>query len=393
MISEGDICFVNYGEVPPCIHARLVGAHIQNDLFVIITPDYDVYEEQLSNLNPDFTAFHYGGPGLGAAVPAGLNRAHVYAFGAMSAIDYQRLMNQARLYAAGIRAGLGLSPVPNVAPAVPAPAPGAPAVPALPADPLVWVALESRGNVRVGSVVVPAGQGLPAGAVNLGDRAIVDAGAGLLVALKQVPQSQVGTMETRDLRVLPLRFDGQGQRRADFNEVVSQMSQDDMPGGKLQLDGPPSALEVVRSMVLRGLTPVTDHEHWVRTHELAKGDRSVYEMEVITRVLEAFITVDQINIPNLKGCELLVRRWQLIREAHRLSPTNPDYSAADVIMGWAYRKGDGVEPTLARYVASELRDQASIAKEARKAREEQENRRGGGRRNPKEAGGGGGGGK
>ncbi|CAE7255770.1 hmgA [Symbiodinium natans] len=366
MISEGDICFVNYGEVPPCIHARLVGAHIQNDLFVIITPDYDVYEEQLSNLNPDFTAFHYGGPGLGAAVPAGLNRAHVYAFGAMSAIDYQRLMNQARLYAAGIRAGLGLPPVPNVAPAVPAPAPGAPAVPALPADPLVWVALESRGNARVGSVVVPAGQGLPAGAVNLGDRAIVDAGAGLLVALKQVPQSQVGTMETRDLRVLPLRFDGQGQRRADFNEVVSQMSQDDMPGGKLQLDGPPSALEVVRSMVLRGLTPVTDHEHWVRTHELAKGDRSVYEMEVITRVLEAFITVDQINIPNLKGCELLVRRWQLIREAHRLSPTNPDYSAADVIMGWAYRKGDGVEPTLARYVASELRDQASIAKEARK---------------------------
>ena len=136
-----------------------------------------------------------------------------------------------------------------------------------------------------------------------------------------------------------------------------------MPEGKLQLDGPPSA----RAMVLRGLTPVTDHEHWVRTHDLAKGDRPVYEMEVIARVLEACITADQVNIPNLKGCELLIRRWQLIREAHRISPTAPDYSAADVIMGWAYRKGDGVEPSLARYVAGELRDQASIAKEARKS--------------------------
>jgi hypothetical protein len=43
--------------------------------YVIITPDDDVYEEQLSNLNHDFAAFHYGGPGLGAALPAGVNRA------------------------------------------------------------------------------------------------------------------------------------------------------------------------------------------------------------------------------------------------------------------------------------------------------------------------------
>ena len=230
--------------------------------------------------------------------------------------------------------------------------------------------MERRGGIRVGSVVVPQGQGLPAGAVHIGDRAIMDTGGGNHIAIKQVALSLVGSMEARDLRVLPIRFDAQGQRRAEFADMVSQMTQDDMPGGKLQLDGPPSALEVVRSMVLRGLTPVTDHEHWIRTHDIAKGDRSVYEMEVITRVLEAFVTVDQINIANLKGCELLVRRWQLIREAHRISPTSPEYSAADVIMGWAYRKGEGVEPGLAKYVAGELRDQASIAKEARKAREE-----------------------
>ena len=61
---------------------------------------------------------------------------------------------------------------------------------------------------------------------------------------------------------------------------------------------------------------MTDHEHWVRTHDALKGDRSIYEMEVITRAIEAFCMVDQVNVPNLKGCELLLRRWQLIREAH-----------------------------------------------------------------------------
>ena len=74
------------------------------------------------------------------------------------------------------------------------------------------------------------------------------------------------------------------------------------------LDGPPSALNVLKSMVARGLTPVTDHEHWLRTHDIPKGDRSQYEMEVVTRVLEALIMNDQANIPNLRGAELLVRR-------------------------------------------------------------------------------------
>ena len=386
MITEGDIVFVDYGEVPPCIHARLVGARVRDDIFVIITPDHDVYEEQLSHLNPDYVAFYYGGPGLGAAIPAGIDPGLVYSFGAMSAVDYQRLMQQARLYAAGVRVGLGLPPIPGGQGA----GPGMAAPAAAPAAPLVWVALENRGAIKQGSVVVAQGQPLPATAVHLGDRAVVDIGGGVHVALQQVDPSRLDSMEVRDLRVLPLKFDAQGQRRAEFAEAVSSMQGLDMPGGKLQLSGPASALGVLKNMVDRGLTPVTDHEHWMRTHEIAKGDRSVYEMEVITRVMEAFIMTDQLNVPNLKGCELLMRRWQLIREAHRISPNNPDYSASDVIMGWAYRKGDGVEPGLAKFVADELRDQAAIAKESRKAKEEMEQRRKGGRPNPNQGGGAGG---
>ena len=190
-------------------------------------------------------------------------------------------------------------------------------------------------------------------------------------------------MECRDFRVLDTKFDTQGTRRVEFSEAVAKMSQIIMPGGGLQLDGPPSSLEVLKSMVSRGLTPVTDHERWVRTSDLPRGDRSVYEMEVITRVLEAFIMIDQVNIPNLTGCELLLRRWQLIREAHRISPGSPDYSSADLVMGWKYHRGDGINQALAKFVAAELKDQAAVAKESSKAREEAEQRKRTGRPNPK----------
>ena len=190
------------------------------------------------------------------------------------------------------------------------------------------------------------------------------------MCVKLVARSKLKAQDVKDLRVLPLTMDEQQSRRLEYSKAVGKMEQVEMPGGALQLDGPASSLGVLRGMVARGLTPVTDHEHWVCTHDSLKGDRGVYEMEVITRALEAFCVVDQLNIPNLKGCELLLRRWQLIREAHRLSPGSPDYSSADVFMGWEYRRGDGVNPALAKFVASELNDQAQIAKESRKAREE-----------------------
>ena len=79
--NEGDLVFVDYGEIPPCIHARLVGPPIQGDVFVIVTPDYDIYEKELHPRNTDYTAFHPGLGGLGSPLPPGLNPAEVYSFG------------------------------------------------------------------------------------------------------------------------------------------------------------------------------------------------------------------------------------------------------------------------------------------------------------------------
>ena len=362
-MSEGDVWFVDYGEQPPVVHSRLLAAHVQRSTWVIVTPDFDIYEEQLDDQNPDVSAVFQGGGGFGAALPAGINSAHVYGFRPMTAVQYQQVLTQARQYAASLRVQLGLPP-PGLPAAVPA------AAPAADAEGKVWVAMEHDHGKVAGEIICDVGLPLPAGSVTLGpDKALIPVNAGALY-VKQVTKSKIATMDVRDLRTLPLVFDEQGNRKAEFSRMVAKMTQDNMPGGGLMLDGPASALGVLKGMVARGLTPITDHEHWVRTHDGLRGDRSVYEMEVITRALEAFATVDQINIPNSRGCELLLRRWQLIREAHRLNPAAPDYSASDVFMGWEYRRGDGVNPELARFVAAELKDQAQIAKESRKAREE-----------------------
>jgi len=83
-----------------------------------------------------------------------------------------------------------------------------------------------------------------------------------------------------------------------------------------------------------------------------------------------------LNVASLQGAELINRRLQVIREAHRISPSSPDYSAADYFMGWKYRRGlQGVDNQLAQHVANEMKADAAIMKEARKAKEEAQARR------------------
>ena len=138
-MSAGDVCFVNYGEVPHTVHVRLLGCHISQNLWAIITPDRDIYEEEMSPGNGDFVDFTYGGGGLAGGIPPGINPAHVYGFGVMSAAEYQQLMAQARIYAAAIRVSMGLPAVPDP----PVQGQGRLAN-AVPSEPEVWVSIENE---------------------------------------------------------------------------------------------------------------------------------------------------------------------------------------------------------------------------------------------------------
>ena len=177
---------------------------------------------------------------------------------------------------------------------------------------------------------------------------------------------------------------GQMERSMCTHSVCWSLPQ----GGGLQLSGPAICHNQLITLKEQSFTPTSYHEHWVRSAEIPRGDRSTYEHECLARILESLICLDQLNVPALQGAELICRRMLVIREAHRLSPASPDYSSADHYMGWKYRRsGQNVDVDLASHVATELKNEAAIAKEARKAREEQALRRG--RPNPKKQGEGG----
>ena len=137
------------------------------------------------------------------------------------------------------------------------------------------------------------------------------------------------------------------------------------------LEGPRSMMWLANHRRDAGMSFTISHEQWVRSAGISSGDRSTYEHEVISRVLDSMITVDQLNVPALQSAELLARRLQLIEEAHRIAPSAPDYSSADHFMGWSSRQhGASIAPALREHVATNLRGDAAVAKEARKAAEE-----------------------
>ena len=137
--------------------------------------------------------------------------------------------------------------------------------------------------------------------------------------------------------------------------------------------GPRTTLWTMKYIRDNGSSALQAHEAWLRASRVPQGDRSTYEHEVLSRVLDAAATQDQLNLPALVSMEYVCRRMALIKEAHRVNPAQPDYSAADQFMGWNSRAGGAaIAPGLQAHVADLLRQDAAVAKEARKAREERQ---------------------
>ncbi|CAE7710379.1 ANK1 [Symbiodinium sp. CCMP2592] len=367
-MNAGDVVYVLYHGDPGVWHTRLLASDLGQDEWMIITPDRDIYPEVYSPANVDIHRFYHAPDGrLPRQVPAG----QVYAFAPLDPRQFGDLLRLGRQEAAAELARRG-GPVMAAAlagqgnPPAPVAAGGVPqgAAPVIPGGPTTWVALEDVGTHKRGDVIAVDPGPLPPGHVVLGNRALVPVGLEVMAVIKTTPDG-VAAVKFEDVRILPVQFDAQGIRRREFNLAVSQLHDTVPQGGGLQLQGPSTFLNIAKMMRDQNFTPTTFHEYWVRSSEVARGDRSVYEHECLSRVIEAMLGM------------------QVIREAHRISPSAPDYSAADIMMGWRFRRaGQGVDSGLAGYVASELKNEAAIAKEARKAKEEADLRR----RNPRKTG-------
>jgi hypothetical protein len=392
LLLPGRRVFVAYQGYDDLYHERLVLAHVNLTNYVVATPDYDVYTEQLDSANPDLVSFRLAAvPGV---LPIGIDMAQTYRFAALSAADEAALIVEGAAVAFQERSALGLA-VGGAVVALPVgaaamPVPGAPAavVPLLPiaaAAPVAaiprgppphvvapvggtWVVDEPTGTHNVGDQFQ-----LPVGAQVLGSRALVSIGTEVVV-LKLLPAGvdltayvyQRRALLADDDRVLPLVEDPRS-----FSEAVKEMTSGPTTfAAGSALSGPPSATWWLDEVVKNGQGLLARHTRWRSESGVSQHSNLAYEHEIHSRALELGATVDGINLKNSVMAEFLLRRIQLMEEAVLDSPDNPNYEGARHFLGVQERRGGAlIAPSLKAHVAAELSREAAIQKEKRKARE------------------------
>ena len=94
-LAPGSVTYMDYGQRRPRVtHTRLALALVEQDDWVILTPDYDMYVETLSAGNPDLQNF-WVGPADGT-LPAGVPAGSVYGFQPLTAGEIARYMGEGR---------------------------------------------------------------------------------------------------------------------------------------------------------------------------------------------------------------------------------------------------------------------------------------------------------
>ncbi|CAK0872167.1 unnamed protein product [Prorocentrum cordatum] len=366
-------------------HERILVGRITATRWVVVTPHFDIYEEDFADALQLCPVGPLGG------LPTKLS-------GHILRTDMDRYKrNEARLLAEGkqlaseIRREEGLPDEPHGALAPP-PAPGGVLLGRADAvDAPRWVALEARVGYRPGDE-------LPAGTVPvaiLGDRGICELADGTKLAVAKADTYE-GTPTPRqerqaaeqDLRTLPVKYDSGGSRVRDFSEAVDIMSSS--PQLDFPVLGPRATVWLVQQFRGLGQTPLQRHMWWRQTQNLTAADAGVDEHQFLSELLEMGAEKDQLNEGELATFEAVSRRCQLWEEVYANRLREHEAGAVRSAGGSAWldereiflgqergRGGALVCPSLQSWVASRLQEEAAVLKERRKGREEKIIARGG----------------
>ena len=392
-IQVGDVVYIDYGEIPRVVHTRVILAVVDASLhdYVVLTPDHDVYTERLDvATNSDLAHFYNGGPNGG--LPRGVPRNCIYAFAPMSAQELARFMAAGRQEAEAEigRRGVAVGRIP-VVPGGGAPVGGEGGDPGVAQgagndDGMLWVLAEMVEGRKIGEPVSP-----PADAPRLDSYALMtlsdDKGKARPVLICKVDPNKLAEFcderiklaraseaadgddlfASEDVRTMEISYNANGERSKSFKEAIGEMIQvsfDDFP-----LE-PRTCLEYLRAVGSIAESCYGQHLAWVQQAKIPDSNRAIHEDELLARVLDTCITYDCLNAANLGCMELVVRRRQLIAQAHALNPASPSYDGADLFLGNQYRAGGGiVVPALKEHVSKGLQAESQILKERRKLAE------------------------
>lgn len=349
VLKQGDRLLVFY-ETDVVWHARLLLALVDQNLWVILTPDGDIYAEEVSDGNMDWSAWRVWP--MGSPVPFGVDPALIHDFHPPPAdAVLQQLFQEGCHHAHQERVRLGIN---NAAPA-PHGAGG--------------------GVMGVGGPVVPVGGGGGGPAVpNLaggGGPAMAADGHAALAAAINVGGADPAAAHADDARTLAISRDVDGLRFKEFRVAVQESKPTEF--SDWPISGPRTVKYVLSQMLDHGGSAMGHHQAWRVACKLQPTDAPAMEHEAWSKVLQTLMTYDQVDVTNLAGGEMIVRALQRIEEKHKFKLSAVDDAGEGALfMGSSSgsRVGSIICPKLTEWIGSEMQKEALVAKERRKAREE-----------------------
>ena len=189
------------------------------------------------------------------------------------------------------------------------------------------------------------------------------------VSLKAKEHRQDPDRDDRDVRVLPVLFDTAEERWRTLAEAMpdyDEIEYEDFP-----LQGPRTMFRDLRQLRRLGMSFTQHHESWMRKSGVRTSDRSIHEHSSLCRALDFMTSYDQLNLPALASAEALNRRRALIEIAHQGRPDAPSYEAAEEVLGVREAMdGSVVDPALTQHAAKRQAAKAEVLKQTRLAAEE-----------------------
>ncbi|CAK0901919.1 unnamed protein product [Prorocentrum cordatum] len=144
------------------------------------------------------------------------------------------------------------------------------------------------------------------------------------------PAEPPGEERYADARALWVDYDEQGGRFKRWGDVVGESRQGRYPDAKV--DGPPGALHMCKHMQRHGGDPRLWLDLFIRMKGLGQGDRVVHELRAIVEALYQGGVYDQLNMGGLMMVEVLSRRVAAVVDAYA-DPSKPSWTNARFFEG------------------------------------------------------------
>lgn len=360
---------------PDLWHERLVLYHIENEDYVVATPDMDVHYEELSIVNPDLKGIRV--KPVRGGYPPGIAAHQVYPMPALNGAQMAALKNTGLqvLQSEQASRGVGAQQPRGAADAAPV---GSPEAVKFQAGTLYWVAADSAGDFRYGDHISAVSQPLVKGSKfvhsisGVGEIFVECIDGGERAQHLQKPASW-------DHRVLGQEIDALGKPDCSLKDVAKKAKEHEV---SWVLTGPRTTKWCVSYLVVEGLGLEGHHE---RFRQLAKVDAAswgVQEHFQLSMIIKHAMQVDQINAYNNMFCEVIFRRLQTIEYAYAEKVRDAESKSVGGRLSVEEQQTFGgltrqagtlmICPELLDYVKGEVERDASLAKNMRKAREERE---------------------